>query len=338
MKERSIPSMSRTASPFLTPLAVDTWDALFRWREDGRLRDLTIESTWQRVAHALSGGSLSFESELLDAFAEWSLLPDPRVIATAGTSTYRAIEEPSATLNLAAFVCAPRGADATFDRARLASIASLAVRALDNMRPQPDSLRIGALGFSDALESLGYDYGGAAAWGLARDIAQTIWCSAVDTSAGLIRRGAPRIRRDEAWLAHARSLGLDAPAADRITSHGMRHSALTAIASQPALSRLANCVSDALDPVGQSCAALQCGVDGRRREHATGHHRAETAAHHGVAAQLRIRAAMQPWMDEPIAYPVVTRETFDAAAIEQWRKLAHHHGLGALTIEKAAPE
>jgi hypothetical protein len=59
------------------------------------------------------------------------------------------------------------------------------------------------------------------------------------------------------------------------------------------------------------------------------------AALDDVAAQLPLRAAMQPWMDEPIAYPLITRETFDEAALAQWRELARQHGLGELVIENA---
>ena len=48
MLERDSPS------PFLDPVAVEAWDAWFRWREDGQLRDISVEATWERVAGALA--------------------------------------------------------------------------------------------------------------------------------------------------------------------------------------------------------------------------------------------------------------------------------------------
>jgi hypothetical protein len=46
--------MMQSDSAFMTPLAVETWDAWFRWRDRGQLRDRTIDATWERVATCLS--------------------------------------------------------------------------------------------------------------------------------------------------------------------------------------------------------------------------------------------------------------------------------------------
>jgi ribonucleoside-diphosphate reductase alpha chain len=45
-------SVSRllASSAFTLLSAVEIWDAAFRWREQGQLRDLTIDDTWARVA------------------------------------------------------------------------------------------------------------------------------------------------------------------------------------------------------------------------------------------------------------------------------------------------
>jgi len=335
MTERLLFPPPITASPFRTPLAVDTWDAHFRWREDGRLRDVTVDATWQRVARVLAGGSLPLERELLDALAGWSLLPDPVLLANAGTGKSCTLVAPTASINLAAFVNAPQGMAASLDRTRLGEVAALAVRALTRASPSSQSLRIGVLGFGDALELLHADFGSAQACALARDIAQTLWCSAVEASADLVRNGAASYWPGDEWLLRARALGLAEPVLERIRTGGMRHARLCAITSQPLLSRFANCIGDALDPSGLRCEAQRCRVDGHPRNDAICHRRTKTpGGSDGVAAQLRIRAAMQPWMDEPIEYPLATRENFDETLQQQWRDIARHHALGDLAIEK----
>ena len=335
MNDRPPFPMPAAASPFRTPLAVDTWDAHFRWREDGRLRDFTVDATWQRVARALAGGSLSLEHELLDALGGWFLLPDPTLLANAGTAKPYTLVAPTASINLAAFTKTPHGVAAAFDRVRLRTVAALAVRALTHAAPKAQVLRIGVVGFADALESLHVEFGSSQACALARDIAQTLWCSAVEVSADLVRDGAPSNWLGDEWLVRARSLGLDEPIVDRIRACGMRHIRLSAITSQPALSRFANCIADALDPAGLRCETQRCRIDAHPRDDVACHRRAKSPSPlDSVAAQLRVRAAMQPWMDEPIGYPVATRETFDEATQQQWRDIARHHDLGELVIEK----
>ena len=71
--------------------AVEAWDAWFRWRQDGELRDVSIEQTWSRVAGALAGPELPgqaapFQRQLVDALLGWKLLPDERIAASAGTA------------------------------------------------------------------------------------------------------------------------------------------------------------------------------------------------------------------------------------------------------------
>jgi hypothetical protein len=47
-----------------------------------------------------------------------------------------------------------------------------------------------------------------------------------------------------------------------------------------------------------------------------------------VSAQLRLRAAAQTWIDEPISYPVRVDNRPDADAIGGYRALAHELTLG----------
>lgn len=69
-------------------MAVDIWDAWFRWREQGALRDLTVNATWDRVATALASiepaDATIWSERFTDAFRAWRLLLDERILATAG--------------------------------------------------------------------------------------------------------------------------------------------------------------------------------------------------------------------------------------------------------------
>ena len=126
------------ASPFLNTRAVETWDTWIRGREHGRLRDLTIEYTWERVAGALATtrGAASrpgYQRRLFDAFCNWQLILDERVLATAATSTPRWLaDDLSAVLNIASFVRAPGMPHASIDHALIEEVAALAVFALDD--------------------------------------------------------------------------------------------------------------------------------------------------------------------------------------------------------------
>src|SRR5215467_4366586 len=76
-------------SPFLDPAAVDAWDEWFRLRENGELRDVSIESTWQRVARALAepegSAAAQWSRRYFDAQAHWFFVLDERLLASAGT-------------------------------------------------------------------------------------------------------------------------------------------------------------------------------------------------------------------------------------------------------------
>ena len=118
--------------------AVEAWDAWFRWRQDGELRDVSIEQTWSRVAGALAcperpGQAGPFQRQLVDALLGWKLLPDERIAASAGTAAPAWPDDGLvAVLNAANFVRRRFDADADFDHAAFAATAALAVRMLDN--------------------------------------------------------------------------------------------------------------------------------------------------------------------------------------------------------------
>jgi len=54
-----------------------------------------------------------------------------------------------------------------------------------------------------------------------------------------------------------------------------------------------------------------------------------------MRAQLELRAAIQPWIDAPIDYPVVSATEPAADELESLRQLARDHGLRPLTLRRA---
>lgn len=141
---------------FRDPRAVETWDALFRWRQDGVLRDVTIEDTWARVANALTPDPAR-AAIYRDAFSRWRLLPDGRLLRFAGTPTpLRLVGRVAAVLNVAAFVTRR-----SFDHTAFAQTAELATCLLDDAAAlrapgaSPPTPAIGLIGFEDARADLG---------------------------------------------------------------------------------------------------------------------------------------------------------------------------------------
>ena len=320
-------------SPFTNPLAVEAWDAWFRWREDGQLRDLTIDATWDRVATALataeSGAARAdCKRRFMNAFSSWQLLVDERVIATAGTpgASWRS-DDLVAVLNVASFVRSPCTQSATFDRTSFEEVAALAVRALDDaitMRLAPTTsatrLRIGVIGLGDALALLGLAYDSGDARAQATLVAQALANGCLAGSIALARDRGPRIQFDGDLQRRARVRENLSELVEDATRCGLRHAELTAITPQQRLAWFANHVADALNPALVRVQAENISArDGKRTVHSQGY-ALTTIRQVGPAgsgpnillgavparAQLELRAAMQQWIDEPIVYPPIT--------------------------------
>lgn len=285
---------------FTDPIAVDTWDTWFRWREGGALRDFTIDATWWRVAEALASAEGTqarlWAHRYVDAFSRWRLLPDERLLQSAGTdATIPDFDRPAAVLNVAAFVVASSTLRTHFDRDRFADTAAMAVRLLDDALGlhsslQPSTgLRIGVIGLADALRLLGLPYASAQAQLQAREVASAL---AEGTLRGAVElageRGVPDPHPDRHFLeALWRARGVSDWLIQEGLRYGVRHAALTAIDPHPRLASLANSVNDALDP-----SPVRAGDEGL------------LDAESFRTAQLGLRAAMQPWIDAPIDYPL----------------------------------
>jgi len=308
--------------------AVEAWDAWFRWRERGALRDLSVDATWMRVARALSavepaGEGAVLVRRLMKAFSSWRLLPDERILASAGTpgacwDTGGLV----AVLNVARFVEAPCMPHARLDAAGLADMAALAVRMLDDAAMlrrsatrSPVPLRIGLIGLGDALALLGMDYGSAGARAAAMDAAKALARGCAEGSIGLARARAPLAACDAAWRDRARRRGLPPALIEEAVRYGLRCRRLTAITSQRRLALFANGVSDALDPASCGIRIHLIGTaDGERRVRSPGY-ASTVASAAGVAAPAdagavapAARRAMcqvvQGWIDEPLDCPL----------------------------------
>lgn len=278
---------------FTDPRAVDLWDTRFRWRSGERLRDRTVDATWQRVAAALGGGDRGddrgyWRSRYAAAFGAWQILPDPRLLRSAGTERpVPALRAPRAALNAGAFVIEAGGARARFDFERFAAAAALAVRLLDDAAEAYGAddgllrLEVGVIGVADAFALVGMDYLSDDAPSLAQAIARSLALGCLQGASRLAReRGA----RGEGgalaslWASRARPDALaDAASSNR------RHARLTRVRPQPSLARLANGASDGIEPAWPRPGTAVAAAPQAQR-----------------AARARIAAAMQPWLDAPI--------------------------------------
>lgn len=314
-------------STFIDTAAVEAWDAWFRWRERERLRDTTIDATWARVAAALAGIDAREASErrrrYAAAFSSWRLLPDERIVATAGTPAARwPASGLVALINLPMFVCDRFSAFACLDLQAVAAMADTAVQLLDDASTlaaeaddPPVQLRIGLAGVADALALLGLAYGAIAAQALAGRLGRALAHACFGASVRLARERGARVDFTDEARTRALDRGIPADAIRDAERHGLRHAHLTAITSQPRLALLANNVADALDPI-PGADRVHSFPDGRpiqspgyaltlARAQRPPVSLARVIGDVTPDAQLAMRSAMQPWVDEPITYPLL---------------------------------
>lgn len=242
---------------FTDPDAVEAWDALFRWRDGDRLRDTTVEETWQRVANAVTAiegaAAERWAARFAQAFRKWQLLPDEGWLRDAGTGRATALPEAAAVLNAAAFVVAPPQSAGRILRSQLVESAALAVRLLDDALLSDArgtdcrALRIGLIGVADALLALHAPAGSASASRLADEFGQALCEGCLRASVELAAERGARAQVDAEFLRLWRRRGVPAELLERAELHGLRFAELTAIAPHPALARLANGVRDGID-------------------------------------------------------------------------------------------
>ena len=317
---------------FTDPAAVDAWDQWFRWRHAEGLRDRTIDATWARVAQAVAEAvdDRACMRRYIDAFSRWQLLPDERLLRSAGTASHpNPLESPAATLNVSAFVTAPLTRQAQWDAEAFSRVAALAVRLLDDAlvvahgaTPGFRDLRIGVIGFADALGLLGIGYADAEAVELARRVGAALAHGTLRGTVDLAQERGAIDRHPVHRVALWRDRGTPGPLIDDALRWGVRHTRLSAVERQPRIALLANNASDALDP---ATPRHRPRADRTASEAPPRTARAATVDH--IAAQLALRATIQPWIDAPIDYPLVTPADADPQTRIACQQLADAFGL-----------
>lgn len=334
-----------TDSPFLCAASVEAWDAWFRWRDAKRLHDVSIEDTWQRIATALAAaephaGRVRWLNRFVEDMAQWRVLPDERLYQL-GTGTLALRSGPlHATLNAACFVSRPGTPSAFSDYGAVARSAGLALRLLDDalrLVGRTDThVRIGIMGIADALALLGLDYASAAACDTARRFAEALDAGCRQANHELaVARGATASLRGETPLTVTRRY--PSPAVRRSgVPHRWRYRSITAIDSQRRLALLANDVSDALDPLPAGWRSHRIDAPGGARLVLSPGYAATVLQHSAPIAgdpaaagdsavwqaQLRLRAALQLQIDEPIDYPLALADSPTADLRQQVEALA----------------
>lgn len=308
---------------FTTAIAVDTWDAHFRWRVGDDLRDRTIDATWRRVASAVADvegdDAGKWEQSFVEAFQDWRMMPDARLLKWAGTGvTSIRLDNPRATLNLGAFVVRPQVSQPYFDYGAFSDMAALAVRFLDDAwltyegKPSATAVCVGVMGFADSLAALGIPYVSERACEFAAALGETLSIACSKSSLRLMQeRGCCRS-----------SAGIEAAHGPCQASRGVaRHPRTTAIQTQYLIALFANNASDALDPLSGSAWDLASHLEPPMQTDALGTQQL-------LLQQIRIRGLFQSWIDAPIDYPLVYNgDRLEPGAISACTRLASQNHL-----------
>ena len=168
------------------------------------------------------------------------------------------------SLNLTRLVIDPFSQQAHLDEKRLAGLAALAVRFLDNVidishypleaqRREAQAKRrigLGLTGLADALVMCNQRYGSDEAIALVKRWMQIIEHAAYAASAGLAgEKGAFPVFEAEPYLAAPNVAALPSPIRDSVARHGIRNGCLTSIAPTGTISLLAGNVSSGIEPI-----------------------------------------------------------------------------------------
>lgn len=287
---------------FTTAIAVDTWDTHFRWRVGDDLRDRTIDATWRRVASAVAGvegdEAGKWEQRFVEAFRDWRMVPDARLLKWAGTGTGIRLDNPRATLNLGAFVVRRQASHPYFDYEAFSDTAALAVRFLDDAwltygdKPSASAICVGVMGFADALAGLGWPYVSEHACEFASALGETLSAACSKSSARLMQeRGSCRLAAGTDECKTARG-------SCEASCSVLRHPRTTAIHAQHLIALFANNASDAIDPlpgpVWDPASRLELPVRSN-----------PLYAQQILVQQVKVRGCFQPWIDAPIDYPLI---------------------------------
>lgn len=351
---------------FCCAISVEAWDAWIRWRGHHEVRDLTIDSTWQRVADAIasSEGAMAriWSRRFFEAFSLLQLLPEIVLLRDCGRNSPLSLQAvPSAVLNIAAFVVTRQHGPPHLDQDRLSAVAVLAVRLLDNVLASDTTktngqkgLRVGVIGLADALHLLGLSYDSDEARQKSAEIAAILAEGCLRGSIELARERGPAdfdmCAMRATWLARETAPELIAEA----HRHGVRHVHMTELTAQPRLALLANNVGDILDPGmgpgllkhhallwGLQLNALHTVIPlspaSTPGQNPTTTPRSLTIENVSMKARIALRAAVQPWFDAPIDVPLLVAEEPQADLAVEILNLTRFHGLPAAKWQTVYP-
>lgn len=339
-------------SDFIDAAAVDAWDAWYRWREGSELRDVSIFDTWTRIATALAGAECAnaerWKQWLLDAISEWRLVLDEQILRSAGTESNVWSGTLVCAVNLPAFVQSPLSAQASFDFGLFGRSVALAVHALDNAlciaANKLKRVSVGIIGLADSLALLDLRYDSPAACDFVHQVGRMLAQMSQEESIALACERGAQTPFDYALEQRAKSRGLAADLIGDARRHGVRHSDLTSVQSHRRLALTANNVADAMDPLyglnqrntiadeGTAKTIVSSGCALTLLQRSTGgslpdRFEADLIERVPVAAQLRLRAAINTWIDQPVSYPICVATAPKAHELVEWAEMASGLGL-----------
>jgi ribonucleoside-diphosphate reductase alpha chain len=274
------------------------------------------------------------------------------------------------SLDLTRFVSRPFTPEAAFEAERLAEVATIAVRMLDNVldttywplaqqRQEAQAKRrigLGFTGLGDALAMLGLRYDSAAARDMAAGIARRLRDAAYLASTALAReKGAFPLFEAEPYLASPFVAGLPEPLRARIRESGIRNSHLLSIAPTGTISlAFADNTSNGIEPpYAWTYLRKKREPDGSTREfpvedHAYRLYRATagdrplppafvTALDISALDHMRMLAAVQPFVDASISKTVNVPAEYPYADFQHLYLEAWKAGLKGLATYRPNP-
>ena len=269
------------------------------------------------------------------------------------------------SINLARLIRDPFTPQARLDTDRLTSLATTAVRLLDNVIdlshfPLPRQRKaagrarrvgLGITGLADALVMLGLPYGSDASLAFAADTMRSICHAAYRQSIATAEEKGPFPAFNRSRYLQAPFIrSLPADIRDGIARHGIRNSHLLAIAPAGSISLLAGNVSSGIEPIfaaDQQRSVLDAEgkpilfrlVDYAVRLWRTRQNRTDgvpdwlkSAAELPAEAHLAMPAAMQPFVDNAIAKTINIPAETRFADFEPLYRLAYNQGLKGCTV------
>jgi len=274
------------------------------------------------------------------------------------------------SINLARLVERPFEPDAGLDESRLAELAQLGVRFLDNVidtsayplaaqhaeAKAKRRIGLGITGLADALAMCGFHYGSPDA----RSVAGR-WMAIVERNAYLCsaklanEKGAFPLFEPEPFLASPNVRRLDPDVRDAIRRHGIRNGCLTSIAPTGTISLLAGNVSSGIEPIFDTHYQRRVREAGDRireetiEDYAYGVHRSRsgtepslpsafvTASQLSPTEHLLMQAAVQAHVDSSISKTINCSEEIDFETFKSIYGEAYDLGLKGCTTFRPNP-